>query len=131
MFVKIVFYTLQTVCDWRINQFLWHLILPLFWRSLEEEGAGILVRRWSGWWQKSLKTTALMLLFRKTFTLLLSSPNLWINCWTVRTTDVRQEKNSKDGTLVTTFFKEPTCYWNYIPITDENVAAAQYTSRSP
>ena len=60
MFVKIIFYTLQTVCDWRINQFLWHLTLPLFWRSLEEGGAGILVRQWSGGGgKKSLKTTAL------------------------------------------------------------------------
>ena len=46
--MKIVFYTLQTVRDWRINQFLWHLTLPSFWRSLEEGGAGILVRWWRG-----------------------------------------------------------------------------------
>ena len=60
MFVKIVFYTVQTVCDWRINQFLWHLTLPSFWRSLEEGARAF----WSGGEgvggkKKRLKTTGI------------------------------------------------------------------------
>ena len=59
LFVKIVFYTLQTVCDWRISQFLWYLTLPSFWRSLEEEALAFWSGGEGGGGKKSLKTTDL------------------------------------------------------------------------